>query len=145
MIVFVLYIVLFYNLLINANKLSYEIKYAPILKMVPFLKLHYIFCLKEKNKENQYYAIDFTPLKENNMTTILELISGKSVAARIRIKPMNRWSLEGWKNSNHSLNNNNLILNKYFKIDENEWKYINLYDRNCRHFAKELINKSKLT
>jgi len=106
------------------------------------IKLHHIVLVKKE----KLLAIDFTPMNQSNTKTLLKLLVGKNVPAEIRIRSISNWSLSEWSVSNgNSLLNTTEILNEICKINETQWTYMNLYNHNCQHFSKELINNLYLT
>jgi len=104
------------------------------------IKLHHIVLVKK----DHLLAIDFTPINQTRIRTLLKLFIGRNVLAEIRIRPMSNWTLDEWSKT-PSLLNNTEVLNKICKIDESQWIYMNLYNHNCQHFSKELINNLNLT
>jgi len=126
--------------------LAYEVTImkTPIIAMFPFMKLHDVVVLKYDT--NTTFAIDFTPIQQNE-TTIKQLLIGKNIPAKIRIVQLRTSNLyEEWLELSQNPEQNVKIP---FKIEESLKKWIphdkmNFYAHNCKHFSKFFCNKLAL-
>ena len=140
----------------NKRKYEYKILKTSILNFAPFLKLHHIVVISNKNITNKIYTIDFSPINQTLPKTLLKLFFSKKVLGEIRIRVFENISLndskyiiEKWSNlTNLTYNESSKLSEKVFnEIDDidlkkiiNEIKlydnYMNLYKNNCQHFSK---------
>jgi hypothetical protein len=132
-----------------------DLKYASIFQTIPQIKLHHIIIIKEDPEKESLYAIDFTPIIDPNNNKRLDLALNKNVPAEVRIRSMNRWSLNEWYTC--PTINVNCIKNKDLRepISKilNKWKFhtetklysddcvMNMYNHNCQHFSRFFIDE----
>lgn len=143
----------FILLLSSVVALQTKLFTTPIFSFMPKLKLHHIVLLSKSTDKNIFnnniindvYIIDYTPLEDINLKTGIKLFLGRKIKGHIRIVHMNKINkttlIDDWYNET-KFNN----LNKF--DDENINKIINkwdptfqLYENNCQHFGKYLINE----
>ena len=138
-------------------KYKYKLLKTSILNFLPFLKLHHIVLISSKNK---IYSVDFSPINQSSPKTLLKLFFSKKVLAEIRIRVFenisldnsNYYIIEKWSNLTKLKYNESLELSKtvFNEIDDVDLKniikkiklyntYMNLYNNNCQHFSKYVI------
>lgn len=152
-------------LLYHGNNISFRILKTSILHFFPSIKLHHIILLSE-NPTHHVYTLDFTPINQTNITTLVKLLVGKNVDAEVRL----RYIQTDNNNCNGSVNHNNEIDNAFVEkwnsmnnlnekmskqVTKNTYnniknkhiqhiikssflwrEYMNLYYHNCQHFSK---------
>lgn len=72
-------------LLYHGNNVSFRILKTAILHFLPTVKLHHIILLSE-NPSHHVYSLDFTPINQTNITTLVKLLLGQNVDAEVRIR-----------------------------------------------------------
>ena len=127
-----------------------------ILNFAPFLKLHHIVVISNKNISNKIYTVDFSPINQTLPKTLLKLFFSKKVLGEIRIRVFenisfenNSYIIEKWSNLTNLTYNESLELSEkvFNNIDDIDLKniinkikfydnYMNLYKNNCQHFSK---------
>lgn len=137
--------------LLNAEKILKKVLHTSILNFAPFLKLHQVLVLWDTK---EMYTVDFSPISQANLRTLLKLFLGKNVPAETRIRRIEntRFSndeeiIEKWNNQNTQISEvSELLTNKSFEKIQNEilkktitkmrsWRTtMNLYNQNCQHF-----------
>lgn len=65
--------------------ITYE-TYTSDKQFAPWLKLHHIVFIGTNDQKDGVYAVDFTPLDQSNMKTILKLLRGENVPAEVRVR-----------------------------------------------------------
>ena len=127
-------------MLYHGNNISFRILKTSILHFFPNIKLHHIILLSE-NPTHHVYTLDFTPINQTNITTLMKLLLGQNVDAEVRLRYI--------KTDNGcdicSINNNNEIDNKIDnKIDTafvEKWDSINkLNEKNSKQLTKNTYN-----
>ena len=145
-------------LLYHGNNVSFRILKTSILQFFPTIKLHHIILLSD-NPSHHVYTLDFTPINQTNITTLVKLLLGQNVDAEVRLRYITMDNerdicsdnafVEKWDNIN-KLNekmSKQLSKNTYNSIDNKQlqhiiessflWhEYMNLYNHNCQHFSK---------
>jgi hypothetical protein len=138
------------------SKYKYKILKTSILNFLPFLKLHHIVVISNKEITDKIYTVDFSPINQSYHKTLLKLFFSKKVLAEIRIRVFENISLddgkyiiEKWANlTNLTYNESQELSEKVFnEIIDDDLKniikkiklydtYMNLYKNNCQHFSK---------
>jgi len=72
------------------SKVQMRIMKTSILNFIPYLKLHHLVLLS--NNED-LYTIDFTPIHQERLDTLLKLITGQNVPAEIRLRYLQKTSI----------------------------------------------------
>jgi len=72
-------------MLYHGNNISFRILKTAILNFLPSVKLHHIILLSE-NPSHHVYTLDFTPINQTNITTLVKLLLGQNVHAEVRIR-----------------------------------------------------------
>lgn len=135
----------------NHERYQYRILHTPIFHFTNVIKQHHIVIIEPRHTKPGLYAVDFTPVKQNNLKTLFALLVGMSVPAEIRVRYIadkvnidakDDLILQKW--SSHSLKVE--PINVFYPVDEviqryKKWQkpYMNLYIRNCQHFSHDLI------
>jgi hypothetical protein len=145
-------------LLYRSNNITFRVLKTAILQFFPTIKLHHIILLSE-NPSHHVYTLDFTPINQTNITTLVKLLLGQNVDAEVRLRYItmdnerdicsDNTFVEKWDNINKlnekmskqlSKNTYNTINNKQLQhIIESSFlwhEYMNLYNHNCQHFSK---------
>jgi hypothetical protein len=127
-----------------------------IFNFLPQFKQHHLVLL---SKDNNVYAIDFTPLDQSgHPKNIFRLLSGKNIAGEVRLrcirdaniyeedKIMKTWNtpftvLESRKVTSSTYNSIKNLEIKHIVNILMDWKSdknqtMNLYIRNCQHFSE---------
>ena len=153
-----LLLLLLFTLLYRSNNITFRILKTAILHFLPSVKLHHIILLSE-NPSHHVYTLDFTPINQTNITTLVKLLLGQNVDAEVRLRYITMDNerdicsdnafVEKWDNINKlnekmskqlSKNTYNTINNKQLQhIIESSFlwhEYMNLYNHNCQHFSK---------
>jgi len=153
-----LLLLLLFTLLYRSNNITFRILKTAILHFLPSVKLHHIILLSE-NPSHHVYTLDFTPINQTNITTLVKLLLGQNVDAEVRLRYIksdnggdicsDNTLVEKWDNINKlnekmskqlSKNTYNTINNKQLQhIIESSFlwhEYMNLYNHNCQHFSK---------
>ena len=137
-----------------------KILHTSILSFFTAIKLHHIVLLEAKNEKNEnsdkkeMYLIDFSPINQKHINTILSLLFAKNVLGEIRIRHImnyeknNNMIIEEWNQINDIHENESQLLSDkiYSNIKEDNLKKIiqeiklwdtqmNLYKHNCQHFS----------
>lgn len=152
-------------LLYHGNNVSFRVLKTAILQFFPTIKLHHIILLSD-NPSHHVYTLDFTPINQTNITTLVKLLLGQNVDAEVRLRyitmdngrdicsgnsnnEIDNAFVEKWDNIN-KLNekmSKQVTKNTYNSIDNKQlqhiikssftWpEYMNLYCHNCQHFSK---------
>ena len=127
---------LLFIMLYHGNNISFRILKTSILHFFPTIKLHHIIVLSE-NPTNHVYTLDFTPINQTNMTTLMKLLFGQNVDSEIRLRYI--------KTDNTgdicSVNNNNELDNKLDTAFVEKWDSINkLNEKNTKLLTKNTYN-----
>jgi len=153
-----LLLLLLFIMLYHGNNISFRILKPAILNFLPSVKLHHIILLSE-NPSHHVYTLDFTPINQTNITTLVKLLLGQNVDAEVRLRYIksdnggdicsDNTFVEKWDNINKlnekmskqlSKNTYNTINNKQLQhIIKSSFlwhEYMNLYNHNCQHFSK---------
>jgi len=164
-----LLLLLLFTLLYRSNNITFRILKTAILQFFPTIKLHHIILLSD-NPSHHVYTLDFTPINQTNITTLVKLLLGQNVDAEVRLRyitmdngrdicsgnsnnEIDNAFVEKWDNIN-KLNekmSKQLTKNTYNSIDNKQlqhiikssftWpEYMNLYCHNCQHFSKYMYN-----
>lgn len=67
------------------NNITFRILKTSILHFFPSIKLHHIILLSE-NPNHHVYTLDFTPINQTNITTLVKLLFGQNVDAEVRLR-----------------------------------------------------------
>lgn len=150
-------------------KFRMKILHTPILSFLSVLKLHHIVILEtnhnviNKNNVKDTYLIDFSPINQKHIKTLLSLLFARNVLGEIRIRHIinnektDNMMIEEWDQINNMYENESQILSDkiYSNIKHDPLKNIineiklwniqmNLYKHNCQHFSshvKKIIKK----
>jgi hypothetical protein len=57
-----------------------------VLNFAPWLELHHVVFLTPNTQSKGVFAIDFTPVNQEDIKTVMKLIKGQNVPAEIRVK-----------------------------------------------------------
>lgn len=155
-ILFLYYKLLFFLLCMIRYKshITFRIMQSGILHFAPHIKLHHIILLSDK-PHYHVYTLDFTPINQTNIATLLKMFFGRNVPAEIRLRYIetnidyNETILQKWNNMNKIYEYSSTKLSKtvynniYNKQIKNivtkafAWSpYMNLYNHNCQHFSR---------
>jgi len=80
-----LLLILLCIMLYHSNNISFRILKTAILNFLPTVKLHHIILLSE-NPNHHVYTLDFTPINQTNITTLVKLLFGQNVDAEVRLR-----------------------------------------------------------
>jgi len=147
-------------LLYNGNKIPHfplKIVSSSILNFIPALKFHHIVLLSSNKKKyfNDIYTVDFSPINQSSIQTLLKLMFAMNVPAEIRLRQLKNvdtkeetqiiteWDrlnqinyVESQKLSNLIFDNINDTELKKFITKVRTWNStMNLYTYNCQHFS----------
>jgi hypothetical protein len=122
------------------NNKSYNITLlkTSILNFMPILKLHHIILFYDK-KYNNIYTIDFSPINQTSIKTLLKLLFNQNVNAEIRIRLI----------KNVMLNDTNKIIEQWNNINKVDYitsqkisneTYNSIYNNEIKDFVKFIIN-----
>ena len=138
----------FYSFIYSFN---YRVIKTPIFHFTSLIKQHHIVIVKPKNKRG-LYAIDFTPVKQNNFKTYIYLLLGINIPAEIRVRYiLNDININDDENKiQEKWNKDSIVVNpasSYYPVFElqkrkTKWRepnYMYLYKHNCQHFSNELV------
>ena len=129
-----------------------KVIHTPILINIPSPKLHEIV-LVESHPTKEKFAIDFTPIR-SRFTTI-SLFFGRNVPAEVRVRPIpEEMDMENstqilsflssaktktkWMKPRSTILRDFLLKAVSFEDFINNNYTMNLYTRNCRHFAEHV-------
>lgn len=147
------FIILFCAFCFNLCTYHYRIIKTQVFHFTKYVKQHHIVIVQDTHsKKPGLYAIDFTPEKQNNWKTLLQLLFGMNVPANIRVKYIygevsidddNEKIQEYWSKSSVRID----PPTKYGPVDKIKknniiWKdpgYMNLYTHNCQHFGNDFM------
>lgn len=117
---------------------------TPVLDFLPNLKLHHVVILE---KNNNMYAVDFTPTGKRDFKTISKLLLGFNQPAEIRFLKITKMDftdknalIKKWENMRDTTKKTNpKEIVELFK----EWKNdsMNMYCHNCQHFSHFVKHK----
>ena len=127
-------------LLYKSNNLSFRILKTAILNFLPSVKLHHIILLSE-NPSHHVYTLDFTPINQTNITTLVKLLLGQNVDAEVRIRyiKMDNGCDICSDNSNNIIDN--VIDNEIDNAFVEKWDSINkLNEKNSKQLTKNTYN-----
>lgn len=68
------------------NPINVRIVKSGVLNFAPWLELHHVVFLSPNTKSKGVFAIDFTPINQEDIKTVIKLIQGQNVPAVIRVK-----------------------------------------------------------
>ena len=123
-------------MLYQGNNITFRILKTSILHFFPSIKLHHIILLSDKPKHH-VYTLDFTPINQTNITTLMKLLLGQNVDAEIRLRHI--------KTDNGgdicNVNNNNEINNKIDTTFVEKWSSMNnLNEKMSKQLTKNTYN-----
>jgi hypothetical protein len=108
-------------MLYHSNNISFRILKTAILHFLPSIKLHHIILLSE-NPSHHVYTLDFTPINQTNITTLVKLLLGQNVDAEVRLRyiKMDNGSDICSGNSNNEIDNeiDNAFVDKWDSINK---------------------------
>jgi len=147
-----LLLLLLYVLLYHGNNITFRILKTAILHLFPSIKLHHIILLSE-NPSHHVYTLDFTPINQTNITTLVKLLLGQNVDAEVRlryIKMDNEGDIcsgsgSGSGSGNSKIDNafvekwssmNNLNEKMSKQLSENTYNNIDIDNKQLRHIIK---------
>ena len=127
---------LLFIMLYHGNNVSFRILKTAILHLFPTIKLHHIILLSD-NPSHHVYTLDFTPINQTNITTLVKLLLGQNVDAEVRLRYI--------KTDNGcdicSGNSNNEINNKIDTAFVEKWDIINkLNEKMSKQVTKNTYN-----
>jgi hypothetical protein len=109
-----------------------------ILHFFPSIKLHHIILLSD-NPNHHVYTLDFTPINQTNITTLVKLLVGKNVDAEVRLRYIKTDNDND--NCNGSVNHNNAFNNEIDNAFVEKWDSINkLNEKNSKQLTKNTYN-----
>lgn len=134
---------------------------SAILGAVPELKLHHVIVMQSTSMKNDVYVIDFSPIHQSSIKTLLRLLLARRVPAETRLRLIKDGSLmndneliESWYNTNVTDTNVSQKISRriFMSIRDKTLKnqiaeilqwdsHMNLYNRNCQHFSRFVMNK----
>jgi len=131
-----LLLLLLFIMLYHGNNVSFRILKTAILHFLPSVKLHHIILLSE-NPSHHVYTLDFTPINQTNITTLVKLLLGQNVDAEVRLRYI--------KTDNGcdicTGNSNNEIDNKIDIAFVEKWDNINkLNEKTSKQLTKNTYN-----
>jgi len=152
------FLILLCIMLYHSNNISFRILKTAILNFLPTVKLHHIILLSE-NPSHHVYTLDFTPINQTNITTLVKLLLGQNVDAEVRLRYIKMDNgcdiysdnafVEKWDNINklNEKTSKQLTKNTYNNINNKQiqniikssflWpEHMNIYNHNCQHFSK---------
>jgi hypothetical protein len=113
-----------------------------ILHFFPSIKLHHIILLSD-NPNHHVYTLDFTPINQTNITTLVKLLLGQNVDAEVRlryIKMDNEGDIctgSGSCSGSGSCNSNNEIDNAFVE----KWSSMNnLNEKMSKQLSENTYN-----
>lgn len=149
-------------------KLRAKILKGPIFSFLPEMKEHHLIAFSLERPRSLFYTptvytVDFSPINQPHMATLLNLFIGQSVPGEIRVREIPNVSIdqeekifEEWVKLTHS---NNLSYEQSQQISDSivsdithtelrrfvnkatAWdKSMNLYTNNCQHFSDYLLH-----
>ena len=144
----------FIYLLVSNHAYKYRIMNTPIFHFTEYIKQHHIILVEPLNK-NGLYAVDFTPLKQNNWKTLFHLFFGINIPAEIRVRYLMNKNIhlydddniiqEQWTKNSITVNPVNIFYPvELLQINKHKWKdpqYMNLYSHNCQHFSRDFTEQ----
>jgi len=68
------------------NPFNVRIVKSAVLNFAPWLELHHVVFITPNTQSKGLFAIDFTPVNQEDISTVIKLIKGQTVPAEIRIK-----------------------------------------------------------
>lgn len=125
------------------HELRHRVLHSAILRQLPHLKLHHIVVIQEPNK-NALYTLDFTPINQSSMDTLLKLAIGQNVPAEVRLRYIEDADFMNDTAVIQSLPAATLFDNLAIENEEVRtlvnramlWTpFMNLYTKNCQHFS----------
>jgi hypothetical protein len=123
-------------MLYHGNNVSFRILKTAILQFFPSVKLHHIILLSE-NTSHHVYTLDFTPINQTNITTLVKLLLGQNVDAEVRI----RYIKMDNECDIYSGNSNNEIDNEIGNAFVEKWDSMNkLNEKNSKQLTKNTYN-----
>lgn len=156
---FKILLLLLYLVLSCQSPITFHIIHSSALHFIPAIKMHHIVLLTDKPKY-YVYTLDFTPINQTKPYTLLKLLFNKNVPAEVRLRYVetavenNATIIEKWDTMNKVDEQSSYKLSEsvYSKIHNKQIKnivdvafqwlpYMNLYNHNCQHFSKYIMNK----
>jgi hypothetical protein len=153
LLLFLLYVASSYQ-----SQIAFHILQSSILHFAPSIKLHHIVLLSDK-PTTYVYTLDFTPINQTHIPTLLKMLAGQNVPAEVRLRyiesSMENFEtiMQKWSNmiNMDEYNSAKLSKNVYKKIYDKQvqnivnrafaWSpYMNLYNHNCQHFSHYVIS-----
>ena len=151
---------IFINFIIYNQSFNIKILKTSILNFAPQLKLHHLVLLENKS---DLYSIDFSPINQTSQKILLKLLFAHNVPAEIRLRKIENISfyddkeiIDNWSSmiKNNYEESEELSDFVYNNIDDESIKFfidkikfwenqMNLYNHNCQHFSKFVINNYK--
>lgn len=108
-------------LLYHGNNVSFRILKTAILHLFPTIKLHHIILLSD-NPSHHVYTLDFTPINQTNITTLVKLLLGQNVDAEVRLRYIkmdnDRDICSGNSNNEIDNENDNTFVEKWDNINK---------------------------
>ena len=122
-----------YLSIVSINGYRMRIMKTAIVNIAPNVKQHHIVLVEEYNRI--IYAVDFTPIHQSDLNTLLNLVLAKNVPAEIRVKYITNTDffdddgiLDQWLRKPS-------IPSPFHSIERWNASYMNLYTHNCQHFS----------
>jgi hypothetical protein len=104
-----------------------------ILNIAPNFKQHHIVVVEEYNRI--LYAIDFTPIRQSDPKTLLNLILAKNVPSEIRVKYITNTDFFDDDRIFDQWLSKPCIQSPFYSVERWNASYMNLYTHNCQHFS----------
>jgi hypothetical protein len=144
----------FIYILVSNHAYKYRIIRTPIFHFTEYIKQHHIIVIEPLNKHG-LYAVDFTPLKQNNWKTLLHLFLGINIPSEIRVRYLmnkniylyddDRIIQEHWKKNGVIVTPVDLFYPvELLQLNKHKWRdpqYMNLYTHNCQHFSYDFTEQ----
>lgn len=145
----------FIYLLESIYAYKYRVMKTCVFHFTKYVKQHHIILLEPLNNKPGLYAVDFTPLKQNNWKTLLQLLCGFNIPAEIRVRYLENKNIklnddddtiqEHWLKNSIVVNPVDLLypvdLLQKHKMKWRDPQYMNLYTHNCQHFSHDFTQQ----
>lgn len=120
-------------MLYRGNNITFRILKTSILHFFPSIKLHHIILLSE-NPKHHVYTLDFTPINQTNITTLIKLLFGQNVDAEVRLR-----YIKTDNDCNICSDNNNIDCNNNTFVEK--WNNMNnLNEKMSKQLTKNTYN-----
>jgi len=118
------------------NPINVRIVKSAVLNFAPWLELHHVVFLTPNTQSKGVFAIDFTPINQEDIKTVMKLIKGQNVPAEIRVKYIQGSSIKDKEELE--------LMHKTIERIYRRWNTrMNFYTHNCIHFSHFVRNMLK--